>query len=101
MTAQTQSSELASLDDVIDRLKAATTSVLDSDQAVDVSDETIAEALYCAARLFAAKKDRVSDLQWPIATDALTATETVVLVAALLDAADVNIFDMAIWYRRV
>lgn len=101
MNAQTQSTDLAALDDLLTRLKATTASLIEAGHAADVPDEAIAEALYAAARLFAAKKDKVVDLEWPIATDALTATETVVLVAALLDAADVNIFDMAIWYRRV
>jgi hypothetical protein len=65
-----------------------------------VADEDIAETLYAAARLFAARTDKNGKTAWPVTKDALTATETVVLVTALLDAADVNIFDMAIWYRR-
>lgn len=89
------------LDEAVTALTDATDYVLEGGDIRDVSDEAIAQTLYAAARLFAAKKDRVGHLDWPITPDALTATETVVLVTALLDAADVNIFDMAIWYRRV
>lgn len=101
MTAHTQSPDFAALDDLIVRLNDMTMQLIADGRAADIPDEAITGPLYTAAKLFAAKKDVVRDLEWPIATDALTATETVVLVAALLDAADVNIFDMAIWYRRV
>ncbi len=90
-------SELASL---VSRLGSLTSEIASSDQAAAVADEEIAELLYAAARLFSAKTDRVGKISWPVREDALTATETVVLVTALLDAADVNLFDMAIWYRR-
>ncbi|MBB1154355.1 MULTISPECIES: hypothetical protein [Amycolatopsis] len=90
-------SELTSL---VSRLGPLTSEIASGDQAAAVADEEIAELLYAAARLFSAKTDRVGKIAWPIRADALTATETVVLVTALLDAADVNLFDMAIWYRR-
>ncbi|MBN9740925.1 hypothetical protein DMP23_07345 [Amycolatopsis sp. A1MSW2902] len=90
-------SELASL---VSRLGSLTSEIASGDQAAAVADEEIAELLYAAARLFSAKTDRVGKISWPVREDALTATETVVLVTALLDAADVNLFDMAIWYRR-
>lgn len=101
MSTPTHGTDTADLVELVARLTATTEGILEGGHAVDVPDEAIAETLYAAARLFAAKKDKIGDLEWPIAADALTATETVVLVAALLDAADVNIFDMAIWYRRV
>lgn len=90
-------SELKSL---VSRLGELTSEITAEDRAAAVADEEIADLLYAAARLFSAKTDRVGKISWPIREDALTATETVVLVTALLDAADVNLFDMAIWYRR-
>lgn len=90
-------SELTSL---VSRLGEVTSEIASQDCAAAVADEEIAELLYAAARLFSAKTDRVGKIPWPVREDALTATETVVLVTALLDAADVNLFDMAIWYRR-
>ena len=89
--------ELASL---VGRVGELTAEIVADDGAAAVADEEIAELLYAAARLFSAKTDRVGKIAWPVRADALTATETVVLVTALLDAADVNLFDMAIWYRR-
>lgn len=99
----TQPASRAGLDELARarlRLTEAAARVIADGQAGDVADEDIAEALYAAARLFAAKSDKNGKTAWPVTADALTATETVVLVTALLDAADVNIFDMAIWYRR-
>ncbi|ALG12207.1 hypothetical protein [Kibdelosporangium phytohabitans] len=93
----TSTPELTSL---VARLGELTCDVTEHDRAAEVADQDIADLLYAAARLFSAKTDRVGKIAWPIREDALTATETVVLVTALLDAADVNLFDMAIWYRR-
>ncbi len=92
--------EIAELSAVIARLGELVQQVSATERGADVSDEQIADVLYAAARLFSAKTDRVGKIAWPIREDALNATETVVLVTALLDAADVNLFDMAIWYRR-
>jgi len=89
--------ELASL---VARLGELTTQINEEALAAQVEDEQIADLLYASARLFSAKTDRVGKLEWPVRADALNATETVILVTALLDAADVNLFDMAIWYRR-
>ncbi|WP_406636734.1 hypothetical protein [Amycolatopsis sp. WGS_07] len=90
----------AELSSLVSRLGEVTSEITAQDGAAAVADEEIAELLYAAARLFSAKTDRVGKIAWPVREDALTATETVVLVTALLDAADVNLFDMAIWYRR-
>ncbi|MFC4137567.1 MULTISPECIES: hypothetical protein [unclassified Microbacterium] len=99
-TTATTTPELAELDAVITRLGELTRHVTAEELGASITDEQIADVLYAAARLFSAKTDRVGKISWPIREDALNATETVVLVTALLDAADVNLFDMAIWYRR-
>lgn len=91
---------IAELDGLVARLGELTAQIAHEERGAEVSDEHIADVLYAAARLFSAKTDRVGKISWPIREDALNATETVVLVTALLDAADVNLFDMAIWYRR-
>ena len=96
----TPTPEIAELSAVVTRLGELVQQVSAEERGADVSDEQIADVLYAAARLFSAKTDRVGKIAWPIREDALNATETVVLVTALLDAADVNLFDMAIWYRR-
>ncbi|WP_370935044.1 hypothetical protein [Amycolatopsis sp. cg13] len=91
---------MSELTTLVSQLGELTSRIVSEDRAASVGDEEIADLLYAAARLFSAKTDRVGKIAWPIREDALTATETVVLVTALLDAADVNLFDMAIWYRR-
>ncbi|GAA3699760.1 hypothetical protein GCM10023081_40740 [Arthrobacter ginkgonis] len=96
----TTNNTLTELSETVDRLTELTRQIAQQQLAAGVSDEQIADALYAAARLFSAKTDRVGKRAWPIKEDALNATETVVLVTALLDAADINLFDMAIWFRR-
>ncbi|MFD5226341.1 hypothetical protein ACFWHT_12030 [Microbacterium sp. NPDC058342] len=100
MTDAATTPELAELEGLVARLGDLTRQVTEQELGAQVADEHIADVLYAAARLFSAKQDRVGKIAWPIREDALNATETVVLVTALLDAADVNLFDMAIWYRR-
>jgi nitrite reductase/ring-hydroxylating ferredoxin subunit len=82
--------------DAIARLKKAEAVILAEGSASDVPPELIAEALYVAARLFSARTDKLGKTKWHVGEDALNATDTVVLVTALLEAADVNLFDMAI-----
>lgn len=101
MTAvTTENTTIADIAEAVDRLTELTRQVTEQQLGAGVPDEQIADVLYAAARLFSAKTDRVGKLEWPIGDDALSATETVVLVTALLDAADINLFDMAIWFRR-
>lgn len=94
------SAEASDIADAVALLTAATDRVVETQSGADVADADIAGAIVSAAKLFSAKTDRVGRFPWPIETDALNATDTVRLVTALLDAADINIFDMAIWYRR-
>jgi hypothetical protein len=99
MTADT-TTPATELESLVARLGEITAQIAKEERGAEVSDDLIADVLCTAARLFSAKTDRVGKISWPIREDALNATETVVLVTALLDAADVNLFDMAIWYRR-
>lgn len=69
-------------------------------EAAEIADEDISALVYAAAKLARAKADRMGRPKWEIGRDVLNATDTVTLVTALLDAADINLFDLAIWYRR-
>ena len=95
------SPEVAAYNELVQQLSEAARNVMDAGLAGEVSDEALTEPLYIAARMFSNKTDRVGKSEWPVSADALNATDTVVLVTALLEAADVNLFDMAIWYRRI
>ncbi len=92
--------EVAQLQAAIARLQEASQAAIAAGKGGEVAREDIAEVLHVAARLFSAHTDRHGKTDWPVRPDALNATETVVLVTALLEAADINLFDLAIWYRR-
>jgi hypothetical protein len=82
------------LADALDRVeKLATTALARGDT---VPEPQLAAAFAALARLSAARGEQ--DL--PVARDALTATETVTVVSGLLRAADLNVFDLAMWFRR-
>jgi hypothetical protein len=61
-----------------------------------VPEQQLAAAFAALARLAAARGEH----ELPVARDALTATETVTVVSGLLRAADLNVFDLAMWFRR-
>lgn len=92
--------DLDRLDDTLAQLNDIAGRVIAEGKGGEVPTESIAEILHIAARLFSAHTDKNGKTEWPVGRDALNATETVVLVTALLEAADINLFDLAIWYRR-
>ncbi|AMS44569.1 hypothetical protein Amn_pa01660 (plasmid) [Aminobacter sp. Y103A] len=65
-----------------------------------VSEADIAVALTALGKLYATKVEKSDKIFPPVGQDALTATETAVLVSELLRAADLNVFDLAMWFRR-
>jgi hypothetical protein len=65
-----------------------------------VSDKTLQQVLTAAVKLYAAKVERRGHDVVPYASDAVTATETVVTACGLIRAADLNMFDVAIWFHR-
>lgn len=101
MTTHTETDPaIQELTELVAQLGVVSQRIIDAGGAAGVSREMIAETLYVAARLFSAKTDKEGKTDWPVGADALTATETLVLVTALLEGADINLFDMAIWFRR-
>jgi len=100
MTDPTTDQDIADFTAALENLKEVEARLVAAGKAAQVAPELIAEPLYVSARLFSAKTDRAGKSEWYVGKDALNATDTVVLVTALLEAADVNLFDMAIWYRR-
>jgi hypothetical protein len=65
-----------------------------------VSDKTLQRVLTAAVKLYAAKVERRGHDVAPYAPNAVTATETVVTACGLIRAADLNMFDVAIWFHR-
>jgi hypothetical protein len=74
---------------------------LENNETADVSDETVQALLTAGARLYARKVDvegrRFSPVREP---GVMNATDVAVTVTALLQAADLNLFDLAMWTNR-
>jgi hypothetical protein len=64
-----------------------------------ISDNDLRKVLTAAVKLYAAKAERHGEIA-PFAGGAVTATETVVAACAMIRAADLNLFDVAMWFHR-
>ena len=65
-----------------------------------VPDEVLQRVLSAAVRLYAAKsEDRPRELA-PFGDKPVNATEAVTAICAIMRAADLNFFDLQMWYRR-
>jgi len=65
-----------------------------------ISDKALQQVLTAAVKVYAAKVERRGHDVAPFAQGAVTATETVVTACGLIRAADLNMFDVAIWFHR-
>ncbi len=65
-----------------------------------ISDKTLQQVLTAAVKVYAAKVERRGYDVAPFPRHAVTATETVVTACSLIRAADLNMFDVAIWFHR-
>ena len=65
-----------------------------------ISDKTLQLVLTAAVKIYAAKVERRGYDVVPFPQHAVTATETVVTACGIIRAADVNMFDVAIWFHR-
>jgi hypothetical protein len=64
-----------------------------------VPDALMQKMLAAALKVYAAKVERRGDVK-PFREGAVTATEAVVGACALIRAADLNLFDVAMWFNR-
>jgi len=65
-----------------------------------ISDKTLQRVLSAAVKVYAAKVERRGHEVVPFPQHAVTATETVVTACGMIRAADLNMFDVAIWFHR-
>jgi hypothetical protein len=87
--AQNVAAICASVDDALARGKPE-----------EVPDESLQRLLSAAVRLYAAKsEDRAQELP-PFGERPVNATEAVTAICAFMRAADLNFFDLQMWYRR-
>jgi len=80
---------------------AAVENLLGEGATAKVSDETVQRLLTAGARLYANKMELEDRWFGPfISQESVTATDVVMNVCEMLRFADLNIFDLAMWYRR-
>ena len=73
---------------------------LETGKPESVADESLQRVLSAAVRLYAAKaEDRALELP-PFGDKPVNATEAVTAICAIMRAADLNFFDLQMWYRR-
>jgi len=65
-----------------------------------ISDKMLQQVMTAAVRVYAAKVERRGHDVAPFPPGTVTATETVVTACGLIRAADLNMFDVAIWFHR-
>jgi hypothetical protein len=65
-----------------------------------ISDRSLQQVLTAAVKVYAAKVERRGHDLPPFARNAVTATESVVAACGMIRAADLNMFDVAIWFHR-
>jgi hypothetical protein len=64
-----------------------------------IADAELQRVFAAAVKLYAAKVERRSDVK-PFRDGAVTTTESIVAACALIRAADLNLFDVAMWFNR-
>jgi hypothetical protein len=65
-----------------------------------ISDKALQQVLTAAVKVYAAKVERRGHDVAPFTHGTVTATESVVAACGLIRAADLNMFDVAIWFHR-
>jgi hypothetical protein len=90
----------AKLADSVSAFCAEVDGALETGKPDAVSDENLQRVLSAAVRLYAAKsEDRARELP-PFGDKPVNATEAVTAICAIMRAADINFFDLQMWYRR-
>jgi hypothetical protein len=65
-----------------------------------VASSDLEHVLTAAIKLYAAKAEAEEQFPPPVTAEKITPTEIVLVVSELLRAADISLFDLAMWYRR-
>jgi len=65
-----------------------------------ISDDLLRKTLAAAVKVYAAKAERRGGALAPFNEGTVNATESVVAACALIRAADLNMFDVAMWFHR-
>jgi hypothetical protein len=73
---------------------------LTSGAASQIVGSDLERVLTAAVKLYAARAATQATPSPPVAADKITPTEIVVIVSELMRAANLNLFDLSMWYRR-
>ncbi len=65
-----------------------------------IDDAALRRVLTAAVKAYAAKAEAAGGEFAPFEAEAVTATETAVTACAMIRAADLNLFDIAMWFQR-
>jgi hypothetical protein len=65
-----------------------------------IPSAALERVLTAAMKLYVAKAEAEGTFPAPVSADKITPTEVVVVVSELLRAANLSLFDLAMWYRR-
>jgi len=65
-----------------------------------ITDKALQQVLTAAVKIYAAKVEQRGHDVTPFTPGTVTATETVVTACGMIRAADLNMFDVAIWFHR-
>ena len=65
-----------------------------------IPDKMLQQVLAAATKVYAAKVERRGHEVSPFPENTVTATESVVTACGMIRAADLNMFDVAIWFHR-
>ncbi len=91
----------AALDQATEAALAAAETALREGKTAQVSDAAVQRLLTAGAKLYAVKLELEDRYFAPFVSDeSVTATEVVTSVCEFLRAADLNMFDLAMWFRR-
>jgi hypothetical protein len=73
---------------------------LASGAASQIVSSDLERVLTAAIKLYAARAATEATPPPPVSADKITPTEIVVMVSELMRAANLNLFDLSMWYRR-
>jgi hypothetical protein len=65
-----------------------------------IPDDSLRRVLTAAIKVYAAKVEAIDGEFMPFEPDSVTATETAVTACAMIRAAGLNLFDIAMWFQR-
>lgn len=79
---------------------SAVTTALRRGDVQAIPDDALRQVLTAAVKAYAAKAEAVEMEFAPFEPNAVTATEVAVTACAMIRAADLNLFDIAMWFGR-